>query len=68
MSTLKEHEYTTYPRKFTAYKWYKPVLVGLLTLVFMLLFFAFILYAQRKLHWFDKVKYDDAEKFNAKHK
>ena len=29
-------------------------------------FFLFVLIADRKLHWFDKVKYDDVEKFNAK--
>lgn len=34
MITVTEHEYTTYPRRFAAYKWYKPVLVGLLFFVF----------------------------------
>ncbi|WP_316608668.1 type II CAAX endopeptidase family protein [uncultured Ruminococcus sp.] len=30
--------YLTYPKQFTPYKWYKPLLVGLLTIVFCLLF------------------------------
>lgn len=30
MRTVDEHEFTTYPRRFDAYKWYKPLLVGLL--------------------------------------
>lgn len=34
MRTVTEHEYTTYPRRFDAYKWYKPILVGLLFLAF----------------------------------
>ncbi len=32
-----------------------------------LLFLVFIIYADKKLHWFDKVQYDDLESFNAKH-
>ena len=34
MRTFAEHEYTTYPRRFNAYRWYKPLLVGLLMLLF----------------------------------
>ena len=30
MNAFTEHEYTTYPRRFNGYKWYKPLLVGLL--------------------------------------
>ena len=37
-----EHEYTTYPRKFNTYKWYKPLLVGLLSGVFYLISMALI--------------------------
>ena len=37
-------------------------------LFFKILFFAFILFADKKLHWFDDVKYDDVEKFNASRK
>ena len=27
------HEYTTYPRRFISYRWFKPVLVGLISLI-----------------------------------
>ena len=37
-------------------------------LFFKIVFFAFILFAYKKLHWFDDVKYDDVEKFNANRK
>lgn len=37
MRTVPEHEYTTYPRRFNAYKWFKPLLVGLLFAVFYLI-------------------------------
>jgi len=36
MNKLSEHEYTTYPRKFDAYRWYKPLAVGALFSVFFL--------------------------------
>ena len=32
------YEYTTFPRRFISYRWFKPLLVALLTFVFMLLF------------------------------
>ena len=32
------YEYTTFPRRFVSYKWYKPLLVALLAFVFMLIF------------------------------
>ena len=32
------HEYTSFPRRFPAYKWFKPLVVGLLTLAFTLVF------------------------------
>jgi membrane protease YdiL (CAAX protease family) len=35
-------------------------------LVLKTLFFLFILYADRKLHWFDEVKRDDVARFNSK--
>ena len=35
-------------------------------LVLKTLFFLFIIYADKKLHWFDEVKYDDVERFNLK--
>ena len=37
-ATVEEREYTTYPRRFAGYKWYKPLLVGVLFVVFFLLF------------------------------
>ena len=37
MRTVKEHEFTTYPRRFNTYKWYKPLVTGVLFLVFMLI-------------------------------
>lgn len=38
----------------------------LFVIVLKLLFLAFIVYADKKLHWFDEVRYDDIEPFNAK--
>lgn len=32
------YDYATFPRKFVSYKWYKPLLVAVLTFVFMFLF------------------------------
>ena len=37
-------------------------------LTLKVLFFLFILYADRKLHWFDEVKYDDVAQFNSQRK
>ena len=37
MNAFTEHEYTTYPRRFNGYKWYKPLLVGLLFGVFSII-------------------------------
>lgn len=37
MRTVGEHDYATYPRRFDAYKWYKPLLVALLYAVFSIL-------------------------------
>ena len=39
----------------------------LIIIVLKLLFLAFILYADKKLHWFDEVQNDDIEPFNAKY-
>ena len=38
MNTVTEHDFTTYPRNFKAYRWFKPILVGLLFFVFYFLF------------------------------
>ncbi len=35
MRTISEHGYITYPRRFDAYRWYKPIIVGLLFFVFV---------------------------------
>ena len=35
--------------------------------ILKLLFLAFIIYADKKLHWFDEVQRDDIEPFNEKH-
>jgi hypothetical protein len=40
----------------------------ILNLVLKVLFFGFILFADKKLHWFDQVKKDDVAIFNAKRK
>ncbi len=32
LMNISDREYTTYPRQFKAYRWYKPILIGLLTL------------------------------------
>lgn len=38
MSTLTEHDFATYPRRFAAYRWFTPLFVGLLFFVFYFLF------------------------------
>ena len=35
MKTFTERDFITYPRQFKAYKWYKPILAGLLLLLFI---------------------------------
>ena len=37
------YDYTTFPRQFLAYRWFKPLLVALLTLVFSLVFQMFVM-------------------------
>ena len=37
MRTFTERDYITYPRKFKAYRWYKPVLVALLFGLFLII-------------------------------
>ena len=44
----------------------QTVFNSVFVLVLKLLFFLFILYADRKLHWFEEVKYDDIAAFNEK--
>lgn len=39
------YDYVTFPRQFLAYKWYKPILVALLTFVFMLVFQMILVFA-----------------------
>ncbi|MBE6128746.1 MAG: CPBP family intramembrane metalloprotease [Erysipelotrichaceae bacterium] len=38
MNTVAERDFTTYPRNFKAYRWFKPILAGLLFVVFYFLF------------------------------
>ena len=38
MKTFTERDYITYPRRFKAYRWYKPLLVGMLFIVFLFIF------------------------------
>jgi hypothetical protein len=35
MKPFTERDFITYPRQFKAYRWYKPILTGLLFLVFL---------------------------------
>ena len=37
-TNAKEHSYPVYGRQFKSYKWYKPVIVGVLFFIFYLLF------------------------------
>ena len=37
MRTFTERDYITYPRRFKAYRWYKPLLVAVLFAVFLLI-------------------------------
>lgn len=39
----------------------------LFNVILKLLFFAFVIYADKRLHWFEEVQYDDIEPFDAKH-
>ena len=34
MKNFGERDFTTYPRRFLAYRWYKPLLTGLLFILF----------------------------------
>ncbi len=38
MKIFTERDHITYPRRFKAYRWYKPLLVGLLFIVFLFIF------------------------------
>lgn len=37
-TNVKAYEYTTFPRRFASYRWFKPILVALLTATFVFLF------------------------------
>ena len=65
MKTIREHDYATYPRRFDAYRWYKPLLVGLLFVVFYL-FFSLLIEIATKLLFSAHVSgtgYDDMDFF-----
>ena len=42
MRKVTEHEYTTYPKRFEGYRWYKPLIVGVLFSVFSFISGAFL--------------------------
>ena len=42
MKKVRERDFTTYPRQFKTYRWFKPILVGILFGVFFLLFASFV--------------------------
>lgn len=42
MRTLRERDFTTYPRQFKAYRWFKPLLTGLLFVLFFFLSASFV--------------------------
>ena len=68
MRTVTEHEYTTYPRRFDAYKWYKPILVGLLFLAFDAVFSMGLINLLTKLLFGATVSstgYDDMDFYSA---
>ena len=44
-SETPSYEYTTYPKRFISYRWFKPILVALLTFVFMVIFQIVLLFA-----------------------
>ena len=39
----------------------------LIIIILKLLFLAFIIYTDKKLHWYDEIQRDDIESWNAKH-
>lgn len=67
MRTIKEHDFPTYPRKFDTYKWYKPLIVGALFLIFSLIAMFVIDLITKTC--FDRVvqdtSYDDMDFFTA---
>lgn len=42
MNTVNERDFTTYPRQFKAYRWFKPLLSGILSIIFAFLFAALV--------------------------
>ena len=67
MKTIREHDFATYPRKFDGYRWYKPLLVGILFVVFYIIF-SFLIEIATKLLFSANVSstgYDDMDFFTA---
>ena len=67
MKAIIERDFTTYPRQFKAYRWFKPLLTGLL---FVLLYFLFVslLYLITNLAFHTTVSssgYDDLDFYSA---
>lgn len=48
-SSVPQHDYTMYPREFASYRWYKPLLVGVLTVALSIIFQ--VLIAAAALFW-----------------
>ena len=42
---IKEHDYITYPRQFDSHRWYKPIFVAILTVIFYTIFSVLLLVA-----------------------
>ena len=67
MKTLTEHDYITHPRNYKAYRWYKPLLVFLLFVIFLFVFNMTVEYITKTV--FGTVitysGYDDMDLFSA---
>ena len=63
MKTIEKRDFITYPRQFSAYKWYKPLFVGALYLLFFI-GFGFVIDLITKLGFHTVVSstgYDDMD-------
>lgn len=67
MKNNDEHNYALYPRRFDAYRWYKPILVGLLFPVFLLIFVLAVQYITKIVFHasVSNTGYDDLDLFSA---
>ena len=67
MNTVDKRDFGTYPRRFSTYRWYKPLLVGILIIVFMIVFDAAINSLTKMLFSVNitSTGYDDLDFFTA---